>query len=121
MHKLQIKHPVFTAGVLVWMTFAFMLLFCFHALAGEGSVYTNPETGYEVVIDDRVDLLTEEEETALAETMKPLTAYGNVGFVAADSVGNRSSGDGRPADRCLCSIWGVGAFRFTVMVLIMTL
>ena len=110
MHKLQIKHPVFTAGVLVWMTLAFMLLFCFHALAGEGSVYTNPETGYEVVIDDRVDLLTEEEETALAETMKPLTAYGNVGFVAADSYeienGLVYSNAAEYAERWEQKLWG---------------
>lgn len=39
--------------------------------------YTNSDTGYQVVIIDDLDLLTNEEETKLVEDMKPVTAYGN--------------------------------------------
>ena len=44
--------------------------------------YTNPETGYQAVIEDDADLLTDSEETALLENMKPITAYGNVMFLS---------------------------------------
>ena len=43
-------------------------------------LYQNPEKGYEVLIEDDADLLNAEEITTLAETMKPITQYGNVAF-----------------------------------------
>lgn len=46
------------------------------------SVYENQETSYEVIIDDSADLLSEEEEDALLEEMKPITKFGNVAFVS---------------------------------------
>ncbi len=53
--------------------------------AGESDlVYTNEETGYGAYIRDEEDLLTDEEESSLAETMKAATAYGNVLFLSAD-------------------------------------
>lgn len=42
--------------------------------------YTNPETGYKVFILDGEDLLTEEQESSLAENMIPITQYGNCAF-----------------------------------------
>lgn len=45
-------------------------------------------TDYRVVIEDEAELLTEEQETALAEVMEGITAYGNVAFV---SVAENSS------------------------------
>ena len=43
-------------------------------------VYTNPDTGYEVRILDDLDLLSDEEESMLAEDMKPITEYGHIMF-----------------------------------------
>ena len=54
------------------------------AKAEWGIAYTDPETGYAVVMDDQADLLTDAEENDLVETMKPLTAYGHVMFTSID-------------------------------------
>lgn len=43
-------------------------------------IYTNEETGYQVCIEDDADLLSEEEEQALARQMLGITAYGNALF-----------------------------------------
>lgn len=45
-------------------------------------VYDNPSTGYSIYMDDEEDLLTDAEEAALIEDMKPITEYGNAGFVS---------------------------------------
>lgn len=42
----------------------------------------NEETNYYVYLDDWADLLTDAEENTLLQVMKPITAYGNVGFVS---------------------------------------
>lgn len=46
--------------------------------------YTNPETGYDIVIEDDADLLTDSEENLLIEKMKPVTAYGNAAFTSTN-------------------------------------
>lgn len=43
-------------------------------------IYTNEDTGYQVCMEDDADLLSEEEEQALAEQMQGITVYGNVLF-----------------------------------------
>lgn len=43
--------------------------------------YENPNTNYEVVIQDDADLLSDDEINKLIEVMKPITQYGNVAFV----------------------------------------
>lgn len=48
------------------------------------TLYKNSETGYQVDIDDEAGLLTDEDESALAEKMQALTAYGNIAFVSTD-------------------------------------
>ena len=48
--------------------------------SGATASYTNPDTGYEVVVLDDYDLLSDEEEGLLVEDMAPITAYGNVAF-----------------------------------------
>lgn len=58
--------------------------FCRAQETGEGTVYTNPDTGYRVVVEDSADLLTEEERDSIAETMKEITAYGNVAFLTVN-------------------------------------
>lgn len=48
------------------------------------SVYTNPDTGYNVIIEDEADLLTDSEERSLAEDMKAITQWGSVAFLSID-------------------------------------
>lgn len=45
-------------------------------------VFCNEETGYYIYLDDWANLLSETDEQLLLETMKPITAYGNVAFVS---------------------------------------
>lgn len=47
-------------------------------------VYENPDTKYQIIIEDRADLLSETEEAQLAEEMQEITTYGNVAFVTID-------------------------------------
>ncbi|MBR1861246.1 MAG: TPM domain-containing protein [Lachnospiraceae bacterium] len=58
-----------------------------NAFAAE-SVYTNSGTGFQVIIEDRADLLTDAQETALYDVMIPLTEFGNIGFLSTDSNAN---------------------------------
>ena len=62
------------------------------AASAEEAAYTNPDTGYAVFLSDREDLLTPEQEAALLEDMKPVTAYGGAAFVTAknDNVSSSS-------------------------------
>lgn len=50
-----------------------------------GFQYTNPDTGFVIYIADEEDLLTDAEETQLIEDMKPVTEYGNAGFVSCEN------------------------------------
>lgn len=60
------------------------LLFLFFFLAflpvQAQEAYTNPDTGYQVILDDAYDLLSDQEEKQLLEYMEPITAYGNCIF-----------------------------------------
>lgn len=46
--------------------------------------YTNPETGYRILLEDDAGLLTSEQAASLAERMKRITAWGNVAFKSID-------------------------------------
>jgi len=46
------------------------------------SVWNNSDSGYAIFIDDWANLLTAEEEDKLLETLKEISAYGNVAFVS---------------------------------------
>ena len=52
--------------------------------------YINPQTGYGALIDDEMDLLSEEEEALLLGDMLPITEYGNVLFISAYPLGMSS-------------------------------
>ena len=54
----------------------FLTLLILPASAAE--VYKNEETSFAAVLEDNADLLSEEQEAAIAEEMKPLTAFGNI-------------------------------------------
>lgn len=45
-----------------------------------GAVYTNPDTGFYIIIEDDAKLLTDAECEELAATMQKITEYGNVAF-----------------------------------------
>ncbi len=53
--------------------------------------YRNPDTGYQAIIRDDANLLTDEEENDLLGYMKPLTRYGHVMF-ASTSSNSKSAG-----------------------------
>lgn len=67
------------------------------------SLYTNPETGYEVVIEDDASLLSDDELAELESYMEPITAYGNAVF---KSVSENSSSTRSYADRYYESQFG---------------
>lgn len=46
--------------------------------------YTNPETGYRILLEDDAGLLTAEQAASLAERMKRITAWGNAAFKSID-------------------------------------
>jgi len=48
-------------------------------------LYTNSQTGYQVVMDDGLDLLNDAEEKRLLMEMMPITDYGNVAFVSVNA------------------------------------
>ena len=58
---------------------------------GSFFVYTNPQTGYSIYIEDGEDLLTDSEETALIEDMKPVTEFGNAGFITCENNAQSTS------------------------------
>ena len=64
------------------------LLFSGVSVYGESQgevLYTNPTTGFKVVISDEEDLLSDVEEAQLLLDMTPLTEFGNVGFFTGRS------------------------------------
>lgn len=54
------------------------------------AVYTNPDTGYQVYVEDEAELLTEAERRELSQAMEEITAYGNAAFVTTGE-NNRST------------------------------
>ena len=49
------------------------------------SPYVSTETGYQAVIEDGANLLSDSEEERLMERMKQILPYGNVAFVTSDA------------------------------------
>lgn len=63
------------------ITLFFLILFVgFDVNALTHSPYTNSETGYDVIIEDDAELLSEDEMALLYDEMIPLTQYGNIIF-----------------------------------------
>lgn len=48
------------------------------------NTYVNDETGYQVIIEDDAQLLSQEEQDDLSESMEKITKYGNVAFKTTD-------------------------------------
>ena len=76
----MIKSKFFRLTVYVLCVISCVLSFTVCVDAAEQARYTNPDTNYQIVIIDDLDLLTDEEEQKLVEDMKPVTAYGNAAF-----------------------------------------
>ena len=57
-----------------------LLLLPIKVLADENIIFTNEETNYSVIIDDKADLISEEDEARLKDTMIGITKYANVIF-----------------------------------------
>lgn len=55
-------------------------------------VYTNPDTGYAVILEDDAELMTAEERAALTERMKAITKWGNVGFKSISENSGSTAG-----------------------------
>ena len=71
--------------------FVVILLTCTDVYAYE-QYYKNEDTGYEAVIDDEADLLSDSEERSLLELMEEVTEYGNAAFVSTDENSSSASG-----------------------------
>ena len=83
MHKIS----GFLAGMLSALTL--MLIIALPCMARTD--YTNPDTGYEVHIDDDAGLLTDDELAKLSSQMQAITEWGDVAFVT--TAYNPSSAD----------------------------
>ena len=89
--KVYKKMGVLIALVLVFVTFAVLVLGASKAVvrAEEEETYkasyTNPDTGYEAVIEDDAELIEESDYEALIDLMKQITPYGNVMLKTIDT------------------------------------
>ena len=52
----------------------------FGSITENGLIWKNSKTGFRVVIEDDIDLLTSDEERKLLEDMIPMTEYGSIAF-----------------------------------------
>lgn len=81
MRKKRLKSVSGITAAAVVLLFSVLLLSLFIGQqVWAKTVYTNPETGYRVVMEDTAGLLTAEEESMLAEKMQAITAWGNAAF-----------------------------------------
>lgn len=93
----KIKRTV-AAAVAVIMIIS-VSVFCSYAAGKEaqhtqaGAQYTNPETGYQVLVADEIGLLNDAEQAQLVKDMEPVTEYGHVIFWTT----NKSASD--PVDQ----------------------
>ena len=60
-------------------------------LVDAAAVYENPDTKYQVWIEDQANLLSEKEKTDLAEEMQEITNYGNAALITIDQNPSSSS------------------------------
>lgn len=65
--------------------------------------YTDPDTGYGVILEDDADLLTDEEEAELAEKMVNITGWGNAAF---KTIGENSTSTERYIEDYYREIFG---------------
>lgn len=76
------KKQSLTAMAELLLIVSFLLL-PLHAAAAsyfDAQNWSNPETGYQMILEDDAELLSAQETIMLAEEMQEVTAYGNVAF-----------------------------------------
>ena len=80
------KYSSFSAKIILGCLLAcfFLLLNGSITCKAEAKTYTNKSTGYQVIVEDDANLLTDEEETTLGKEMAPITTYGSVAFKSID-------------------------------------
>ena len=80
------KYSSFSAKIILCCLLAcfFLLLNGSITCKAETKTYTNKSTGYQVIVEDDANLLTDEEETTLGKEMAPITTYGSVAFKSID-------------------------------------
>ena len=80
------KYSSFSAKIILGCLLAcfFLLLNGSITCKAETKTYTNKSTGYQVIVEDDANLLTDEEETTLGKEMAPITTYGSVAFKSID-------------------------------------
>lgn len=84
-----------------------VLLICALPARAEGEVWYESDEGYEVLIDDEEDILSDSEEKKLAGLMEKLAEYGNVVFFSTSGPGVRDEGDAdQDADNYYSSVYG---------------
>ena len=80
------KYSSFSAKIILGCLLAcfFLLLNGSITCKAKTKTYTNKSTGYQVIVEDDANLLTDEEETTLGKEMAPITTYGSVAFKSID-------------------------------------
>ena len=72
-------------GILVFLGGILLVSFpvCYGKESGDPprAEYENPDTGYEVFLEDEAGLLLDDERLEVLEVMKEITKYGNAAFV----------------------------------------
>ena len=81
-----------------------------------GIFYQNPDTGYRAAVHDNADLLTFEEEQALLEKMKPITAYANVVYLTDNN--NISCTESYSEDLCKKTLREMFGYESAVIYLV---
>lgn len=74
----------------------------------------NPETGYDILIEDDADLLTDEEKNLLADTMERVSYYGNVAF---KSIGYNPQSTSSYARSYFHELFGSGVVNGTLFLI----
>lgn len=74
------KYSYARQSAAAFLALCFFLISATNANASDSSLWSNPETGYCVIIEDDADLLSPEEEALLNAQMQTVTSYGNAVF-----------------------------------------
>ena len=102
-----------------WIILAVLLVLSMFATPAAGDVIAEEDTGYSLIIQDDAGLLTHSTyEAQVAEAMRPILQYANVGFLT------RPAGDSmRGTSAAKAEEWGYSKFgntRFTVFIIDMS-
>ena len=83
----------------------------FGSITETGLTWKNSKTGFRVVIDDDIDLLTSAEERKLLEEMIPLTEYGSVALWSTRGEDADVQAQAEEKRRSLCNLYVLTRFK----------